>query len=190
MKKFLSKIFIYGLLYFVLANFIALTCKYFLKRSNFFKPSFIVNEFKEGKHFDYLILGSSRGLTTLDSKQIDSTLNTSGINLSMDDTDSKSHHLMLQHFYASGFKAKFCILTLDHSNFKKSRKYISDNDYKFSTYIDRPYIRAHFKTYEPPLFKPISISRYIPFFAYAYYNLQLIPASVYAMLKSKKKIPF
>ena len=102
MKLFILKIVKYVTVIILMANILGWTGDLILRKSSFFKPSFLLNNYKQGEQFDYFILGSSRGLTTLDSKQIDSSLSTKGINLSMDDTDLKTHLLMLNHFFKNG----------------------------------------------------------------------------------------
>ena len=68
-----------------------------------YKNQFVKNGVKETE-FDYVVLGSSTGLTTLDTKLIDEKMYTSGLNISMDDTSLSSHYLMLQYFLSLGKK--------------------------------------------------------------------------------------
>lgn len=190
MKRFLLKLSIYGTVFLLLANSIGWIGDRALKKSNFFKPSFLVNNFKVEDKLDYIILGSSRGLTTLNSIKIDKELDLNGINLSMDDTDLKTHLLMLKHFFNNGFKSEYCILTLDYSNFKKTQLKLGDNDYKFSPFIQENHVKEHFKAYETLALKPNYNSRFLPFIKYSYYNLQIVPASLISLIFPNKRHRF
>ena len=190
MKRFLIKGLFYFSLFLIIGNILSFIGRHSLTKSSFFKPSFLINNFDENTPLDYVILGSSRGLTTLDSKIIDSELNLKGVNLSMDDTDLKSHILMLKHFYNSGYKTKYCILTLDEANFSKNSKKLGDNDYRFSPFINKSYVKEHFSTYEDGLIKPVAYSTYLPLICYSYYNLQIIPASGLSLIKPKLRHRF
>ena len=105
MKLFLSKIFVYFIGIFFLLNLISFLILENLSNSEFYKPQFIKN-YNERSEFDYVVLGSSLGLTTLNTKEIDKYFNYSGLNISMDDSYLNSHYLMLQHFYESNKKTK------------------------------------------------------------------------------------
>ena len=164
MKLFILKIVKYVTVIILMANILGWTGDLILRKSSFFKPSFLLNNYKQGEQFDYFILGSSRGLTTLDSKQIDSSLSTKGINLSMDDTDLKTHLLMLNHFFKNGYNSKYCILVLD--NLTSSGVKLGDNDYKFASFINEEYLKNHFKTYESNRLKPLFNSLHWPFLKY------------------------
>jgi len=190
MKRFLLKLTLYGTLSLLLVNSIGWIGDSILRKSSFFKPSFLLNNFKAEEKFDYFILGSSRGLTTLNSKYIDEQLDLNGINLSMDDTDLKSHVLMLKHFFNNGYKSDYCILTLDRTNFIKTQERLGDNDYKFSPFISNNYIQEHYKSYETLPLKPNYNSRLFPFFKYSYYNLQFVPASLIALTFPEKRHRF
>ena len=105
MKKFIFKILVFGILFMVLANFLSYLVLFQLKKSNFYKPQFLANGVFQ-KNFDYVVLGSSTGLTTLDTKIIDSITGKKGLNISLDDSSLSSHYLMLQHFYKLDKKNK------------------------------------------------------------------------------------
>lgn len=182
MRKFLGKVSIYLVLIFVLGNSSAFIAGYFLSRSYFYKPDFIVNRLGDGMHFNYVIAGSSRGLTTIATETIDRKLGIQGLNLSMDDTGLPSQFLMIKHYFESGNSADYCILTLDLGHFEASEKKLNDNDYRFISYSGRPYVKSYFKSNETGLIKPLTISSTFPIFAFAYYNLELFwPAGVAAV---------
>ncbi len=85
MKKFLLKIGMYGLVSFIMLNLIAWTSLYFMGKSSLYKPEYLTNRVKETQ-FDYVVLGSSTGLTTLNTSLIDSLSGKKGFNISIDDT--------------------------------------------------------------------------------------------------------
>ncbi len=190
MKKFLIKSGIYLVALILISNLICVGLMFSLRNSSFYKPYFLTSNFQERQVFDYVILGSSRGLTTLDSRQIDEELNTSGLNISMDDTDLKSHLLMLKHFVASSYKSRKVILTLDQSNFIKTDSTLGNNDYRFAAYGYKDYVRAHYKSYEEGTVKPLSRSGYLPILSYSYYNLELIAPSLMAIGQPEKRNKF
>ncbi|PWG04293.1 hypothetical protein [Polaribacter aquimarinus] len=190
MIKFIKKIIFYSFLTFILGNIISFSANYFLKKSQFYKPSFLVNGFNPNEKLDYFIVGSSRGLTSLDSKQIDESLDVKGINLSMDDTDLKTQFLMIKHFFKSGFKSEYLILSLDESHFINTTKNLGSNDYRFSPFIDRDYVKSHFKSYEKSILKIITNSNLNPLFNYSYHNFELLFPAVLSALKPKFRNKF
>ena len=190
MRKFLLKLTKYGLVVLTLGNLIGWYGDFFLRRSSWFKPSFLVNNFKQEEKLDYFILGSSRGFTTLNSIQIDNALKTNGVNLSMDDTDLKTHVLMTKHFFEQGYKSDFCILTLDYSNFNSTQQELGDNDFRFSPFISCNYAKDYYKSYENNILKPNFNSLYFPIIKYSYYNLQLIPSVIVSTVFPKKRYRF
>src|SRR5690606_22404653 len=124
-------------------------------------------------NFDYIILGSSTGLTTLNTSTIDSALHTKGLNLSMDDTALSSQYLMLQHFLAEGKTTKFCVLAPSAASFDAINHDISDNDYRFLPYIHRDYVTAYFKQYTSKSARLISHSKWFPLLGVSYFNTEL-----------------
>ncbi len=173
----------------ILINSVAFLANYALSKSCFYKPSFFINHFVDDKTFDYFIIGSSRGLTTLNTKQIDDSLNTRGVNLSMDDTDIGMHALMIEHFFKSGGNAKYCILTIDVNNLEKDTQEFSDNAYRFTPMINNDYVHNYFLENEP---RPRLISRaiFFPVLPYAYYNLELFYPSLIATINPEKRYRF
>ena len=190
MRKFLLKLTKYGLLVLILGNLIGWSGDFFLRRSSWFKPSFLVNNFKQEEKLDYFIIGSSRGLTTLNSIQIDNELKINGVNLSMDDTDLKTHLLMTKHFFERGYKSDFCVLALDYTNFENSQQKLGDNDFRFSPFTADNYARNHFDSYENHILRPNFNSLYFPIIKFSYYNLQLVPSAIISMIFPNKRYRF
>jgi hypothetical protein len=183
MKRFLIKSAVYILILLVIGNVISFVLLAGLRSSEFYKPYFLKAAISEQEQLDYVILGSSRGLTSINSIQIDSTLNTNGLNLSMDDTDLKSHLLMLRHFFESGYSSRNIILTLDASNFTTTDLTLGNNDYRFAGYHHKKYVTNHYKNYETGLVKPLSMVGFNPLASLSYYNLELALPSLFSILK-------
>lgn len=189
MKKFLLHILKYGLIVFIGINAIAWLNLYFLRNSSFYKPSFLTHEVKQS-HFDYVIIGSSIGLTTLDTKQIDSLTNKKGINLSIDDTAISSNYLMLQHFFKQGKKTQFCVLALSHWDLALEHPVLNNNDYRFLPFVSNDYVYDYYKNCEKGYFKPLTLSKYMPAIGVCYYNSEVFYTSIVAAIQPNKKNRF
>jgi len=111
MKKFITKFLIYSFILLLIFNIIAFLSLYFLNQSNFYKPQYVKNNILN-KQYDYVIIGASNGLTTLNTNKIDSLISTNGFNLCVDDTALSSQYLMLKHFYELNNKTDYCILSI------------------------------------------------------------------------------
>ncbi|MGB4775135.1 MAG: hypothetical protein WBP45_08185, partial [Daejeonella sp.] len=135
MKRFLIKITIYALAICTTLNTTAFISLYFLRRSNFYKPQFIVNGISESE-LDYVVLGSSTGLTSLDTKLIDSITNKIGLNISIDDSGLASHYLMLQHFYEKNKTTKCLVLVITPWDISTPNPRLGNNDHRFLPNID------------------------------------------------------
>jgi len=189
MKQFLLKTTLYALFIFLILNTISWLCLFSLSKSSFYKPQFIENGIEE-KEFDYVVLGSSTGLTTLDTKLIDSILNKRGLNISMDDSGLSSHYLMLRHFYALQKKTKYLILVITPWDIGVTHPALNENDYRFLPYVNRSYVFDYYKDMEKSKFKLLSLSKYFPIFGVAYYNTELFYPSLVATLQPEKRNKF
>lgn len=190
MKTFIKHISILVVSFLVLVNGIALVSLCILKNTTFYKPSFLVNSVKE-KQFDYIILGASTGLTTLNTKKIDKITGAKGINLSVDDTGMASHYLMLQHFLAEGKQTKYCVLAPSLSGLDTSLVRISDNDYRFLMFINRDYVYEYFSNIGHTTKGIVSKnSRWLPFLGISYYNAELFFPSLVCFINPKKRNRF
>lgn len=189
MKKFLLHILKYGLIVFIGINAIAWLNLYFLQNSSFYKPSFLTHEVKQTQ-FDYVVIGSSIGLTTLDTKQIDSVTHKKGINLSIDDTAISSNYLMLQHFFKQGKKTQFCILALSHWDLANEHPVLSNNDYRFLPFVSNDYVSDYYQSCEQGYFKPLMLSKYIPAIGACYYNTEVFYPSLIAAIRPNRKNRF
>ncbi|MGX7668110.1 hypothetical protein [Flavobacterium pedocola] len=186
MKKFLIKIAAYALVLFVLLNGVACLNLYFLGKSNFYKPQFVKNGVKE-THFDYVVLGSSTGLTTLNTIAIDSALHTQGLNISMDDSSLNSHYLMLEHFYNCGKTTDKLVLSITPWDVSSTEAKLNNNDYRFASELSKDYVHEYYAEMEEGNFKVLTYSKYIPILAISYYNTELFFPSFLSAMNPKKQ---
>lgn len=191
MKRFLKHIVILLFVFLGTATLLSIGSLWSLRNSNFYKPAFLVNGVSE-KNFDYIVLGSSVGLTTLDTKWIDSINNTVGINLSMDDTGMSSQYLMLQHFLASGKKTKYCILAPGIAALEYKRASFGDNDYRFLMFVNRDYVYDYYKNAAPNsnAANVSFITKWLPFVGVSYYNTEIFFPSLNSLFQPKKRNRF
>ncbi len=189
MKKFLLKIALYTLVILILGNGVALMSLYFLGQSNLYKPQFIKNGVVE-KKFDYVVLGSSTGLTTLDTKQIDSTLQISGLNISMDDSALSSHYLMLQYFYAQQKTTKCLVLAVTPWDLKNVNPVIGNNDYRFLSERSTNVVEEYYANINYKSFPVLKLSNFIPLVGVSYYNTEIFYPSLFSALQPQKRNRF
>ena len=162
---------------------------YLLRQSSFYKSSFLVNAVSQDS-FEYIILGASDGLTTLNTKVIDSTLSIEGINLAMDDTSLSSHYLMLQHFLAEGKQAEYCILVSRASSFNTYSNTLNGNDYRFLMYTNRPYVSDYYRQFPGANAKILHYSKWLPQLGVSYYNAELFYPSIVSLFKPEMRNHF
>lgn len=189
MKQFLYKIGFFGLMAFVLLNGIAFLSLYFLGNSCLYKPQFLANGVKENQ-FDYLVLGSSTGLTTLNTKAIDSLTGKKGLNMGMDDTSMNTHYLMLQHYYALGKKTDAVVLTITPWDIVETAPKLGNNDYRFITHAGEDYVYEYYASMEQGLFKPLTSSAFFPLAGVSYYNAEVFFPSLMTVFQPKKRNRF
>jgi len=189
MKEFLTEIALYTFFILLIGNGIAYLSLYVLGKSQLYKNQFVKNGVKE-THFDYVVLGSSTGLTTLDSKLIDKTLNTSGLNISMDDTSLSSHHLMLQYFLSLGKTTDQLILCVTPGDLQNPVNELNNNDYRFLTEVQDTLVYNYYDKMEKQGLKILAYSRYLPLLGVSYYNSELFYPSLYAFFTPNKRNRF
>ena len=189
MKLFLKKIGFIFLIFIGISVAVSAGSLWSLRQSSFYKPSFLVNDVKE-KDFDYIILGASTGLTTLNSKVIDSVLKTKGLNLSIDDTSLGTQYLMLQHFLEHGKTTKNVVLAPSAYGFDSQNKDISDNDYRFLPFINESYVSNYFNDFTSRSSNLISYSNYMPMLGVSYYNMEILYPSLLALMHPNKRNRF
>jgi len=186
MKRFLKKIIIYGFSSFALLNIIAFVCLYFLANSSFYKQQFVRNSINKIA-FDYVILGSSTGLTTLDSKQIDSISGLNGLNSSMDDSSLSAHYLMLQQFYNFGHQTKevvLCVMPEDLSNLNPT---INGNDYRFLPHANDENVKQYFSEMDGKNKWIYQLTPYVPIIGVSYFNSELFYPGILTAFNPQKR---
>lgn len=189
MKKFLYKTTLYFTLALLLVNAIAWCSLAFHRNSSFYKPSFFTHAVTD-KQLDYVVIGSSIGLTSIDTKQIDSINHTKGINLSIDDTSLSSNYLMMEHFYNQGGKANYCILSISSWDLANAQPQLNDNDYRFLPFVSEDYVYSYYSEMEKGIFKPLTYSHFMPFLGVCYYNTELLYPSIVAAIQPEKRNRF
>lgn len=189
MKTFFKKISVIILVSAVLTGFVSFVSLNALGKSSFYKPSYVVNKITN-KQFDYIVLGASTGLTTLNTATIDSISETKGINLSMDDTALSSQYLMLQHFLAEGKTTKFCVLAPSATSFNIEKQQLSDNDYRFLPFVNRDYVSQYYKSFSGKQSHILSASKWLPTVGMSYYNAELFYPGLLSLLQPNKRNRF
>lgn len=189
MKQFLKNVSIILLLIFGGSMLLSLGSLWSLRNSSFYKPSFLVNDVKETT-FDYIVLGASTGLITLNTNAIDSITHAKGLNLSIDDSALSTHYTMLHHFLAQGKTASYCILAPSNTSYDLKINKFSNNDYRFLPYVDRNYVYDHYDRYSVKEANILKYSKYLPMLGISYYNAELFYPSVLSAFKPKRRNRF
>ena len=182
MKRFIKNILRYALAAFVLLQVIGFASLYALRTSSFYKPSFVVNSISETE-FDYVILGSSTGLTTLNSSQIDDLTGLRGLNISIDDTSMSSHYLMLEHFLESEKSTRQLLLAISPGDIGNDQPKLSGNDYRFLPFISNDYVQEYYASFSSKEAQISAVSKYFPFMGVGYYNAELFYPSIVSVFQ-------
>ena len=189
MKHFIQRLAVFWFATLAIATGLSAACLWQLRQSAFYKPAFLVNAVPEDR-FDYIVLGASTGLTTLDTKTIDSILPTRGLNLAVDDTSMPGHYLMLQHFLAQGKKTTYCILAPNNLNFGTEHDALSNNDYRFLMYVNRPYVQDYYRQFSGRTARLLQGSAWFPVLGVAYYNAELFYPALLSLTDSQRRHRF
>ncbi len=189
MKSFAKKIGFVLIAIVGVTTLISIGSLWSLSHSSFYKSSFLVNDVEQD-NFDYIILGASNGLTTLNTKLIDSLSQTTGLNLAMDDTALSSQYLMLQHFLAEKKSAKYCVLASSPGSFDILNTDINDNDYRFLMYVNRPYVSNYYGNFKTFRSKLAHHSKWMPVLGLSYYNAELFYPSLMAIASPNRRNRF
>lgn len=190
MRKFILKSILYLVLVVVIVNFLAILGLWSLRKSEFFKTTYLINHFEKEQAFDLTVFGSSRSLSALDTKLIGDSLSGTAINFSMVYSSLPSSLLMLKHFYHQGYTSKWVVVSIDLPDFEESKTVISENDYVFIPYAKDPHIRDYFAQYEEGVLKPIYTTKYFPALSFSYYNMELLPPAIQALIKPNYRYRF
>jgi len=111
-------------------------------KGSFFKPQ-AINKL-QGESFDYIVLGSSRGLTTLNTNLIDSLTGLNGYNASMDDQGINSWSIMLEHIVSKKIEFDTLILVFDVGSENVTEDEFSSNAYRWHSEISKKYVYKKF----------------------------------------------
>ena len=175
----------------VLGNFIAWMGLYVLRNSDVYKPSYMIRNISKEIPFDYIIVGSSTGLTGLNTNVIDSIAKTNGFNISLDGVGPAGQYMMLQHFFKNGFKTRKVILSLDNHTVRDSSIEQSNlNEYYFIPWISKDYIYACFVKKDGKLLKTNAYTKYCPLLGFSYYNQQFLGSILWALKDSRQRYHF
>ncbi len=188
MKRFILKIVGYGFIAICGINLIAFASLYVLGKSSFYKPLFVANYGQQD--FDYIVLGSSTGLTTLNTVLIDSITGYSGLNVSIDDTSLSSHYIMLKHFIESGKKSERCVLTVGYGDIANDMPSLSGNDYRFLPFIREPYIEEYYNNFDTEEARLLAYSKYLPFLGVSYFNAEIFYPSLLSLKNPDRRNRF
>ncbi len=189
MKKFIKKIVVLSVICIALATLISYVSLHALKRSAFYKPSYL-SQHVDQSQFDYIVIGASTGLTTLNTVLIDSLNQTHGINLAMDDTSLATQYLMLQHFLYEGKSTEYCILAPSVFDFDVTENVMSGNDYRFMMFNHRDYVQSHYNAFEGRAANTLKLSKWIPALGVSYYNVEILYPGIQAILYPEKRNRF
>ncbi|WP_026753216.1 hypothetical protein [Sediminibacter sp. Hel_I_10] len=185
MQRFLKRIGVIFIGIFIIANLLSYLSLWALRQGSFYKPSYLINEIKT-QNFDYIVLGASTGLTTLNTKVIDSVSGKIGINLSMDDTTLSSHYLMLEHFLAQGKSTSVCIIAPSVNTYASNYNSLSDNDYRFLPYVSESYVSRYFGEYSENEARLLYLSQWQPMLGVSYFNAELFYPAMASFIQPNK----
>ena len=185
MTAFLKRFGIILIAIILIANVLSFISLWGLKQGSFYKPSFLANEVQQDD-FDYIILGASTGLTSINTQVVDAISKTSGINLSIDDTNLPSQYLMLQHFLAQGKTTKICVLAPSVDGYNAVNEKLSDNDYRFLPYVSEPYVLDYYQQFSQTDAKLLALSKWQPMLGVAYFNAELFYPSLVSILSPQR----
>jgi len=174
MKSFLKKFILFVSITLVLSYAV-----YFLLNAfqlKYYKTSLKtrwVLELKD-KHVDYVFLGSSRMANMIASKDFDSTLQTTSINLATPGSSYGESYVLFQQYLAHGNTAKTLVLSFDlfksrHRDFKgEAFTPLVFKQFDFFPYEEVPEIKSVYNSYTSPWH--IDLWKYLPFSRYAEFN--------------------
>ncbi|OBX23265.1 MULTISPECIES: hypothetical protein [Bizionia] len=189
MRLFFKRIGFILLLFIGVSSAISYGSLWALRQGSFYKPSFLEQQIQTSE-FDYIILGSSTGLTTLNTQVIDSVSGRHGLNLSMDDTSLSSQYLMLQHFIASGKQTPICVLAASILDYDVIDHVLSGNDYRFLPYVSRGYVYDYYGSFPGSPARISANSNWFPMLGVGYYNAELFYPSLVSLVQPQKRNRF
>lgn len=189
MKRFIFKTLVYCIILGLIVNVFSWVSLLILKNADLYKPSYILKHLEPEASFDYVVLGSSTGLTGIDTEQLDSLLHLKGYNLSLDGMAYGGQRMMLEHFITHHYQTKYCFLSVDVNNISKPTSEISMNEFYFLPFLNKDYVYNSFYHREKGL-KFRAFTRYVPVLGCAYYNQEIFFSSMLALLSPHRRHHF
>lgn len=176
MSSFLKRILLYLFVAFFVVETISFIIVYTLLNSQFYKNFDIYNDPKV-REANLLILGSSRGLTTINTQLLEDSLNTKAYNLSMDDTRISLHRVLLELVIQNTAIPDSIILVYDES---KNLNKKSGNDHRLLPLIHHnrvvfEYYKKYYGSWQAYLYNAL------PFLYLGKYNIDLLFPSIFAL---------
>lgn len=109
-----------------------------LSNGEFFKPQ-AINNLSENC-FDYIVIGSSRGLTTVNTNLIDSVTGMKGYNASLDGQGINSWLIMLNHIIDNEIQFDTLIICFDAGSETTEEDSQSKNSYRWHSELNKSYV--------------------------------------------------
>ena len=184
MNPFIKRIFMILLTAFVVLMAVSFCLLLSFRNSNFYKSTYAFRN--QHSTYDFIILGSSRGLTSINTRLLGQGLRQKGFNFSMDDSHIGTHELMLRHLLKN--EIRFDTLFLVFENSLESVSSLSSNDYRFLPFIHTQYVRSYFRSLSSE--EVYTAGDLFPFLPLAYYNIELTAPSVLALARPDFKYRF
>jgi hypothetical protein len=140
---------------------------------------------------DYVVIGSSRGLTTLNTNKIDSALGITGFNASTDGGGIATNWLMLKHLIHCNVKFKYCILVLDDMGIEDNTYQFSKNTYRFIPFFNYDHIQNEINKFEDCREKfNFRASRFYPGFSVFENNKVILPTAIKSLFNPDQRNRF
>lgn len=132
---------------------------------NFSKVSWVQNSY--GKHYDYLVVGSSRALNDVNVPMIDSVTGLTGLNTAQYDVHPFEIFLYMKSYFENNNTANTLLVQVDHTYNDESHSHIATPDFM-------PYIFSHdyYKYYDSLNDKGTSFYKF-PFIRYLIYGSKI-----------------
>jgi hypothetical protein len=161
-----------------------------IKKSNTIKTTYVFNNLTNVT-LDYVVIGSSRGLTTLNTNKIDSVLSIEGFNASLDGAGIATNWLMLNHLIHCNVKFKYCIFVLDEMGIEDNIYQFSKNTYRFIPFFNYDHIQNEISKFEDCREKfNFRASRFYPGFSVFENNKIILPTAIKSLINPTQRNKF
>jgi hypothetical protein len=161
-----------------------------IKKSNIIKTTYVFNNLTNVT-LDYVVIGSSRGLTTLNTNKIDSVISIKGYNASLDGAGIATNWLMLNHLIHCNVKFKYCIFVLDEMGIEDNIYQFSKNTYRFIPFFNYDHIQNEISKFEDCREKfNFRASRFYPGFSVFENNKIILPLAIKSLINPKQRNKF